>query len=199
MSKGNQTRQAILDEAARVASRVGLAGLTIGTLAEQTGLSKSGLFAHFKSKESLQGQVLARATEHFIDYVMRPAISAPRGEPRMRELFERWLKWCGGDVLPGGCLFFSAAAELDDQPGPVRDKLVRDQQDLLDAIVQIFNSAVAEGQFRKDTDAGQFAHDLHSVMLGYSYSHRLMKDPVAEDRTRRAFEMLLSTVRRGKH
>lgn len=182
-----------------MASRVGLAGLTIGTLAEQTGLSKSGLFAHFKSKESLQSQVLARATEHFIDYVLRPAISAPRGEPRMRELFECWLKWCDGNVLPGGCLFFAAAAELDDQPGPARDQLVRGQQDLLDAIVRIFNTGIAEGQFRKGADAGQFAHDLHSGMFGYCYSHRLMKDPAAKDRARRAFEMLLSAVRSCKH
>lgn len=198
MNKGEQTRQAILGEAARVASRVGLSGLTIGNLAEQAGLSKSGLFAHFKSKESLQSEILAYASEQFIDHVMRPALSAPRGEPRMRQLFESWIKWCAGNVLPGGCLFFAAAAELDDQPGPVRDKLVRDQQDLIDAIVQIFSTGIAEGHFRKDADAEQFAHDLHGIMLGYSYAFRLMRDPAAEKRTRRSLDTLLAAAQSRK-
>jgi AcrR family transcriptional regulator len=199
MRKGEQTRQAILDQAARVASRLGLAGLTIGALAEQTGLSKSGLFAHFQSKETLQLEVLKHASERFIDLVIRPALAAPRGEARLRELFERWLTWCSGDALPGGCLFFAAAAELDDQPGPVRDRLVRDQQDLLDSIVQMFRGWVTEGQFRADADAEQFAHELHSQMLGYSYYCRLMQDPAAERRTRKAFETLLAAVRRSPH
>lgn len=199
MRKGEQTRQAILDQAARVASRLGLSGLTIGTLAEQTGLSKSGLFAHFRSKESLQQQVLQHASERFIDLVIRPALAAPRGEPRLRKLFESWMSWCGGDALPGGCLFFAAAAELDDQPGPVRDQLVRDQRDLIDSIVQMFRGGIAEGHFRADADAEQFAHDLHSAMLGYSYSHRLMNDPESKARTRRAFDAQLAAVRRSPH
>jgi AcrR family transcriptional regulator len=199
MRKGEQTRQAILDQAARVASRVGLAGLTIGHLAEQTGLSKSGLFAHFQSKEALQLEVLKHASARFIDLVIRPALAAPRGEPRLRELFERWLTWCSGDALPGGCLFFAAAAELDDQPGPVRDQLVRDQQDLIDSIMQMFRGAVTEGHLRRDADAEQFAHELHSVMLGYSYYCRLMKDPAAEARTRKSFETLVAGARRRPH
>ena len=199
MRKGEMTKQAILDQAARVASRVGLAGLTIGTLAEQTKLSKSGLFAHFKSKESLQQEVLQHATARFIELVMRPAIMSPRGEPRMRELFERWVGWCCGDELPGGCLFFAAAAELDDQPGPARDQLVRDQRDLIDSIIQIFRGAVGEGHFRGDADPEQFAQDLQSILLGFSYTHRLLKDPAAKDRTRRSFESLLSNVRKNKH
>ncbi len=194
MRKGELTRQAVVEQATRVASRLGLAGLTIGTLAEQAKLSKSGLYAHFRSKESLQLQVLEHATAMFIELVMRPALMTPRGEQRVRALFEHWLKWCAGSALPGGCLFFAVAAELDDQPGPVRDRLVRDQQDLLDSIAQIFRTGISEGEFRTNADPAQFAHDLHAVMLGYSYNQRLLKDPDAEARTRRAFAALLTAA-----
>ena len=122
MGKGEATRVAVLDEATRLASQVGLGGLTIGSLATQTGLSKSGLFAHFRAKESLQVQVLEHAAAQFRDFVIVPALAAPRGEPRLRELFDRWLDWIGNG-LPGGCLFISASYEFDDQPGPVRDVL----------------------------------------------------------------------------
>jgi AcrR family transcriptional regulator len=199
MRKGELTKQAILEQATRIASRVGLGGLTIGMLAEQAELSKSGLFAHFKSKEALQQEVLTYASGRFIDLVMRPALGAPRGEPRLRELFERLVGWCKGDALPGGCLFFAAAAELDDQPGPVRDQLVRDQTDLIDSIMQMFRGGIKEGHFRADADAEQFAHDLHSAMLGFSYSYRLMKDPAAEARTRRMFEFLLAAAGKTPH
>ena len=195
MRKGELTRQAILEQATKVASKVGLAGLTIGNLAEQAELSKSGLYAHFRSKESLQLQVLEHASALFIEHVMRPALLAPRGETRVRALFEHWLKWCSGSALPGGCLFFAAAAELDDQPGPVRDHLVRNQRDLQDSVAQIFRTGIKEGAFRADADADQFANDLQSVMLGYSYNCRLLKDPQSEARARRAFDALLDAVR----
>jgi len=189
------TRQAVIEQATKVASKVGLAGLTIGNLAEQARLSKSGLYAHFRSKESLQLQVLEHATALFIEHVMRPALLARRGETRVRALFEHWLKWCSGSALPGGCLFFAAAAELDDQPGPVRDRLVRDQKDLQDSMVQIFRTGVSEDVFRPDADAEQFANDLQGVLLGYSHNYRLLKDPQSEARARRAFEALLDAVR----
>src|SRR4029453_4147392 len=130
MSKGTETRQVVLDEAARGASRVGLSGLTIGSLAAATQLSKSGLFAHFQSKESLQLQLLDHTRARFIDLVVRPALAAPRGEPRVRELSRRWLAW-DAEALPGGCLFVAASAEFDAQPGPVRDRLANDQRDRL--------------------------------------------------------------------
>ncbi|MGH2601189.1 MAG: TetR/AcrR family transcriptional regulator [Dehalococcoidia bacterium] len=195
MRKGEATRQAILDEAAEVASRVGLQGLTIGPLAAQTQLSKSGLFAHFKSKESLQLQVLEHARSRFVDAVLRPALSAPRGEPRVRELFERWLGWGRGDVLEGGCVFTAAAAEFDDQPGPVRDRLVRDERDLAETVAQVFRTGIAEGHFRPDADAEQFAQDLHGILLAYIHVGRLLRHPRAEERARRAFEALLTAAR----
>jgi AcrR family transcriptional regulator len=195
MSKGTETRQAVLEEAARVASRVGLGGLTIGTLAASTQLSKSGLFAHFQSKESLQLQLLEHTRARFIELVVRPALAAPRGEPRLRELFRRWLAW-DADALPGGCLFIAASAEFDDQPGPVRDRLAQDQRDWLDTIAQMFRTAIAEGDVRPDADPEQFAHDLHGVMLAFHHARRLLGDPDAPTRATRAFEALLLAARR---
>ena len=193
MSKGASTRQVVLDQAVEVASRIGLAGLTIGSLASQVELSKSGLFAHFKSKEQLQIQVLQHARESFTDQVVRPALAAKRGEPRLRTLFERWLVMAR-ESAPG-CLFVSAATEFDDQPGSVRDELVRDHKDLMDSIAQMFRAGVSEGQLGEQADPEQFAHDLYAVMLGYFHALRLIQDPAAEQRTRRAFENLLSQAR----
>lgn len=194
MSKGDETRAAILDEAIDIASTKGFAGLTIGMLADATDMSKSGLFAHFKSKEELQLQTLERARERFVDVVIRPSLSAPRGEKRVRVLFENWLRWAN-ETLSGGCVFIGAAAELDDQPGALRDLLVRNEQDWLDVIANVAATAVAEGDFAADTDAEQFAHDVHGVTLAYHHHSRLMRDPRAVERTERAFESLLTSVR----
>jgi AcrR family transcriptional regulator len=193
VSKGEATKLAVLDEATETASRLGLAGLTIGSLAARVELSKSGLFAHFKSKESLQLQVLERARDVFTDEVVRPAVKAPRGEERVRSLFEHWVGI--GKVGGSPCLFVSASAEFDDQPGPVRDQLVRDHRDFFDSVAQMFRTGIAEGQFRPDADAEQFAHDLHSVMLGFFHAYRLLGDPKAEVRARHAFEALLDAAR----
>ncbi|HEY3873202.1 MAG TPA: TetR/AcrR family transcriptional regulator [Actinocrinis sp.] len=195
MNKGEATRQAILEQAAAVAACQGLAGLTIGSLAERTGLSKSGLFAHFKSKEALQLQVLAFARDRFVDGVIRPATRAPRGEARVRALFEHWIE-TGRSPGPG-CLFVSASAEFDDQPGPVRDQLVRDYWDCADSVAQMFRTGIAEGDFGAAADAEQLAYDLHSIMLGFFHAHRLLGDPKAEDRARRAFERILDDSRGG--
>jgi AcrR family transcriptional regulator len=193
MSKGDETRAAVLSAATEIAARLGLAGLTIGSLATATGMSKSGLFAHFRSKEALQLATLASARESFIDTVMRPALAAPRGQQRVRALFERWIT-AARDDWPGGCLFVSAASEFDDRPGRVRDQLVRDHLDLLEAIAQIFRTGVSEGQFHPDADPMQFAQDLNGVMLAYFHAHRLLRDPDAEARARRAFALLLAAA-----
>jgi AcrR family transcriptional regulator len=192
VGKGEQTRQAILDEATSQARQVGLGGLTIGVLAARMQLSKSGLFAHFRSKEQLQLEVLEHARQRFIDLVIRPVLQAPRGEPRVRELFDRWLQW---GSQPGGCLFVAAQSELDDQPGPVRDRLVSDQRDWIDTIAQVFRSGVREGHFKSDADPEQFASELQGVMLGYHFSSRLLADPKAMERARTAFERLLDAAR----
>jgi AcrR family transcriptional regulator len=193
VGKGEQTRQTVLAQAADMAARQGLSTLTIGELATRTRLSKSGLFAHFQSKEALQLAVLAYARDRFTDEVIRPATRTPRGEPRVRALFEHWLEI--SRQVNAECLFVSASAEFDDQPGPVRDQLVRDHRDCADSIIQVFRTGVSEGDFREDADAGQFAYDLHSIMLGFFHAHRLLGDPRAPERVRRSFEALLAAAR----
>src|SRR4028119_719493 len=134
MAKGETTREAILERALSMATRTGIEGLTMGTLAKEANLSKSGLFAHFQSKEQLQLDVLETATTRFIEMVIAPALREPRGEPRVRALFERWMEWEKAPFLPGGCPFIALANELDDRPGPVRERLVAYQRDWLQAL-----------------------------------------------------------------
>lgn len=195
VSKGVVTHHAILDRATGLASKVGLEGLTIGALATELNLSKSGLFAHFQSKETLQVQVLDHGAAVFVESVVRPALAAPRGEPRLRALFERWLDWARSAPLPGGCLFVQAAVELDDRPGPARDRLVEYQRQWLDVIATTLRKGIEAGAFRPDADTMQFAHDLYGVMLAYHHASRLLRDPEAETRARRAFEALLGAAR----
>jgi AcrR family transcriptional regulator len=196
VSKGELTKQAILDHAAGVASQVGFTGLSIGKLAVELELSKSGLFAHFQSKEALQLQVLEHAAKRFVDVVVRPALAVPRGEPRVRAMFENWLAWPRESRLPGGCLFVAAAVELDDQSGPVRDRLVQLQSDWLDMLAATARSAIAEGHFHARVDPEQLAHELYGVMLAGHHAARLMRDPLAGKRTRTAFESLLAAARK---
>ena len=198
MSKGEQTREAVLAEALAQSSRVGLRGITIGGLADSMGMSKSGLFAHFGSKEGLQTAVLDFAADHFARLVIRPALREPRGEPRLRMLFDRWLGWGGYSdyALPGGCIFVSVASEFDDEPdGPVRAKVVQTERDLLDTIETIVRGGVTEEQFRDDTDTAAFAQDMLAIVLGYNFSARLLRDAAAEARTRASFERLLDHIR----
>src|SRR5215207_5858761 len=132
MRKGELTHQAILERAVRLASRVGLEGLSIGGLAEDLGLSKSGLFAHFESKAALQVETLEAASRVFSEHVVRPALAKPRGEPRLRAAFEGWLSWGRKAALERGCLFVAASVELDDREGPARERLVQSERDWLD-------------------------------------------------------------------
>jgi AcrR family transcriptional regulator len=193
-AKGAQTREAILEHAIRLASEVGLEGLTIGRLAAELDLSKSGLFAHFASKEGLQVETLERAAEQFVEVVVRPALAAPRGIPRLRALFERWLRWPREVPQPGGCIFVQAAVELDDRPGPARDRLVALQREFLATIATAARSAVANGQLAGDTDPEQFAFELYGIMLSTHHASRLLEDPKATQRARRAFERLLGSA-----
>jgi AcrR family transcriptional regulator len=192
MSKGTTTRHHILDHAAQLASRVGVGGLTIGNLAADLRLSKSGVFRHFQSKEALQLAVLGRAAESFVALVVRPALGEARGAARMRALFDGWLAWDRDGAMAGGCVFVQAAAELDDQPGPVRDRLVELQLQFVDVLAKSFRKGVEAGAFRTDADAEQFAQDLYGIMLAYHHHSRLLGDPAAERRARSAFETLLA-------
>jgi AcrR family transcriptional regulator len=193
-SKGELTRQAIVEHAARMASRVGLEGLTIGALADDLELSKSGLFAHFKSKEALQLQVLEFGIARFVETVIKPGLTAPRGEKRVKALFEHWMEWPKSSGL-AGCMFVAFAAELDDQPGPVRERLVHSQKEWLEVIATAVRTGMTQGDFRRDLDAGQFAHELYGIMLAGHHAARLLRSRGAVERTRRAFARLLDDAR----
>jgi AcrR family transcriptional regulator len=191
VSKGQTTRRAILDEAFRLAACQGLDALTIGGLAEILGMSKSGLFAHFGSKEGLQLAVIDHAAERFTERVVRPTLKAERGLPRLRALFEHWLRWQREEVREGGCFFISVAFELDARPGPTRTRVVALQLEFVEMMVRIVQGAVQEGHLRADLDAEQLAHDLYGVMLVTQHYARLLDDPRAEQRGQRGFEALL--------
>lgn len=195
MSKGDRTRQSILDEALAQATKLGFEGLSLGDLAKDAGMSKSGLYAHFTSKEDLQLQVLKLAAEKFIAAVIHPAWSRPKGESRIRGLFELWFDWSRSSFLPGGCIFMAAANELDDRPGPVRDHLVEEQRRWLSTVAKAFHSGVETGQFRRDLDCDQLAYEFDGILLAYHHFSRLLRLPEAETRARRAFEVLIDNAR----
>lgn len=195
MRKGAETRERILDQAVRLASRDGLEGLTIGTLSTELGLSKSGLFAHFGSKDELQLQVLQATVQRFEETVIRPALSAPRGEPRIRAVFERWLDWENNPSMPGGCLLIAAAVEFDDRPGPQRDFLLEAHRRRFAFIAKEARMAVEAGHFRPDLDVEQFSFDVLAIALAYHHMHRLLRDARADELARTAFERLMAEAK----
>ncbi len=192
VSKGDQTRERILRHAAKVASRDGLEGLSIGELASALEMSKSGLFAHFGSKEDLQVAVLRAASADFQEKVIRPALHEPRGPARLRALFERWERWASSPETPGGCLFAGASFELDDRPGPARDFLVEEQRRLLAVLSRSAQLGVESGLLRADLDCDLLAFQIHGLMLGYHHARRLLRQRNAEAMARKAFEQLLA-------
>lgn len=195
MTKGADTRGRIIEAGLQVASIDGLDGITIGRLATDVGLSKSGLFAHFRSKEELQLAVLAAATEKFTATVVRPALTAPRGEPRVRALFEHWLAWERQESIPGGCVFMQLSSELDDHPGPARDALAASQRRWMDALSRSAEIAIEQGHFRQDLDTKVFAFQFYGVLSSYYNLKRLLRDEGAEETARAAFESLIVAAR----
>lgn len=194
-AKGEQTREQILAVALEIASRVGLEGLTIGTLSEELALSKSGLFAHFGSKESLMLATVEYAAERYAAVVVKPALAAPRGEPRLRALFDAFRRWPISVPQPGGCIFVSTALEFDDRPGPIRDRLRALRQEWHEFVAGAVRKAIEAGDFRRDVDPDQLAFELHGIQLAWHHASRLMNDPKAEERAQRAFEALLAAAR----
>jgi len=193
VSKGEETRHAILDRATTLARTFGFEGLSIGRLAEELSLSKSGLFAHFGSKEALQVAVIQHAGEQFVAQVMAPALKAPRGEPRLRALVDRWINWGKAE---GGCLFVALAVELDDRPGPARDALAATLRDWLDALATAAKIAIDEKHFAAEVDPHQVAFELYGVMLAQHNVSRLIGDSKALARSRRAVDALIERCRR---
>jgi AcrR family transcriptional regulator len=196
VSKGEDTRREIVDRALALAGEVGLEGLTLGTLAADVKLSKSGLFAHFKSKETLQLEVLQRAIERFVGEVVMPALTRSRGEPRVLALFDRYLAWIRGGERRGGCVFIALSQEYDDRPGPVRDLLVKSQRDWHGTLGRAAGIAVAAGHFRADLDVEQFAYEAMGIGMAFQQLYKLLDDPGAETRARAAFEALVARSRR---
>ncbi|MEZ4249435.1 MAG: TetR/AcrR family transcriptional regulator [Polyangiales bacterium] len=190
VTKGEATRVAILGEGLSLASRLGLEGLSLAPLAERVGMSKSGLFAHFRSKEALQLAVLEEASARFVARVVVPALRAPRGRPRVESLFERWIAWSHAEFMPGGCIFVQAMIDLDPSHGVVWEKLVETQRDWLDVLAQAVRISVAEGHLAPDTDAEQVAHEIVTLAFGHHLVERVV-NPDALDRTRRAFMSIL--------
>jgi AcrR family transcriptional regulator len=192
VSKGEETRQAILSRAFELATIVGVSHVTIGRLAEETKLSKSGLFAHFGSKEALDVAIVEEASRQFVQSVMVPALREPRGEPRVRALFEHWIAW---GQRPGGCFFVGACAELDDRPGPPRDALIRASRDWIDELAKAARISIREGHFTASTDADQFAFELYGIMLSCHQFSRFLREPDALVRARAACERLVVSSR----
>ena len=191
-TKGEQTRAAILDEALKIARRLGLEGLTIGTLADATGMSKSGLFAHFGSREDLQLAVLEHGARQYGDMVLMPALKIDRGLPRLRALFERWLDWTLQTATPGGCIMISAAHEYDDRPGPIRDAAVEMQRRGIGVSERAVRLAVDEGHLKGDTDPEQIAFEMLGIVLASHNHGRLLGDKAARRRALAAFDALVA-------
>ena len=188
--KGQQTRAAILDAALALASQMGLEGLSIGALAEVMQMSKSGVFAHFGSREELQISVIREYHARFEEEVFYPAIREPRGLPRLRALFERWVHRVSVEI-DSGCIYISGAVEFDDRPGPVRDALVEMVRTWHAALERAIASAIEEGHLRPDSDAAQMLFEIHGLILALHHDARFLRHPGVLDRARRGFERVV--------
>jgi AcrR family transcriptional regulator len=189
MTKGNDTRNSILEAGLGMASQFGLEDVTIGSLAKTMGMSKSGIFGHFQSKENLQLQIIGFAVRQFGESVLLPALKIRSGIARINAMVENWIKW--GDSLSGGCIFVSASNEFTDRPGPVRQALLDYQRTWLASLEKLAQSAVNTGEFRPDTDTEQFAFELYSLMLGFHYYHRMLQDTGIRIKEQKALERLI--------
>jgi AcrR family transcriptional regulator len=191
LHKGQQTRATILEAALGLASHMGLEGLSIGALAEVTQMSKSGVFAHFGSREELQISVIREYHQRFEEEVFFPAIREPRGLPRLRAMFENWVRRVSVEI-DSGCIYISGAVEFDDRPGPVRDALASMVRAWHAALEKAIRLAIAEGHLQPDTEAGQMLFELHGLILALHHDARFLRTPGALDRARRGFERTLS-------
>lgn len=183
---GERTRQAILEAAVDIASEEGLEGLTIGRLAAELSMSKSGLFAHFGSKEELQLATVEAAREVFVREVIRPAFEAPKGLGRLWQLCDVWLEYVRREVFRGGCFFAAAAAEFDGRPGAVRDRVAAIMKEWLAVLGRSVAEAQSEGQLDPAADPAQLAFELHALEMGANWAYQLHGDRQAFARARTA-------------
>jgi AcrR family transcriptional regulator len=188
--KGQQTKAAIIDAALGLATQIGLEGLSIGALAEVARMSKSGVFAHFGSREELQISVIREYHTRFSAEVFLPILTAERGLPRLRLLFDNWTKRTSAEI-DAGCLYISGAAEFDDRPGPVRDALASSVKTWLAAVYRTVTQARDEGHLAADTDAEQMVFELHGLILALQYEARFLRSSKSLARTAKGFENIL--------
>ena len=189
--KGQQTKAAIVDAALALASQVGLEGLSIGAIAEVMQMSKSGVFAHFGSREELQISVVREYHERFEQEVFYSALKAPRGLPRLRMLFDNWMRQTSTEI-DSGCIYISGAVEFDDRPGPVRDALVETVNTWQSAIYRAVQLSVQEGHLKPEADARQIAFEIHGLILALHYEARFLRNPHGLQRARQGFNNILS-------
>ena len=189
MKKGEDTRNSILSAGLEMASQYGLEDVTIGSLAKTMQMSKSGIFGHFQSKENLQVLIINYAVEHFTENVVIPSLKIERGIARIMAMVTNWINW--GNELTGGCIFVSAGNEFTDRPGPVQDVLVNHQKSWLNSLAKLAQSAIKAGDFRPNIDVHQFAFELYSLLLGFHYYHRMLKDTNTRDKQEKALDQLI--------
>ncbi|MDR6536016.1 TetR/AcrR family transcriptional regulator [Variovorax soli] len=189
--KGQQTKAVIVDAALNLAAQIGLEGLSIGALAEVTGMSKSGVFAHFGSREELQISVVREYHARFEQEVFYPALQAPRGLPRLRALFANWMKRTSAEI-DSGCIYISGAVEFDDRPGPVRDALAESVNIWLAAMLRAVLQAQEEGQVRAEADAKQISFEIHALILALHYEARFLRSPDSLARANAGFDNILA-------
>lgn len=194
MRKGEMTRAAILDVALQLASRDGLEGLTIGVLADRMNMSKSGVFAHFGSREDLQMEVIKLYHQRFEEEVFFPSIQEPRGLPRLVAMYERWVKRVSVEIA-SGCIYISGAVEYDDRPGPIREQLVAMVQAWQSALLRGVQQSIECGDLKPDTDAQQMVYEMYGLILALHHDARFLRIPGALERARRGFERLIENYR----
>jgi AcrR family transcriptional regulator len=192
-TKGERTRTAILDQAARLATVDGLEGLTIGHLALATDMSKSGLYAHFGSKQELQLATIDAARATFVDEVLRPALRAPKGIKRLLATCDAYLSHIERRVFPGGCFFSAAAADVGTRPGPVRNAIATQQREWLTLLERLAHEAIELGELHPDADPAQLAFELKALLVAANNAFILLDDPTAFARARRAISERLGT------
>jgi AcrR family transcriptional regulator len=197
LQKGQQTKAAIVDAALGLATQIGLEGLSIGALAEVTQMSKSGVFAHFGSREELQISVIREYHRRFEDEVFYPAMHEDRGLPRLRALFANWMKRTSVEI-DSGCIYISGAVEFDDRPGPVRDALASSVRTWHSAMKRAIQSAMAEGHLDPDVEEEQMLFEIHGLILALHYEARFLKDAGAYARANRGFENILARYGAGR-
>ena len=191
LAKGQQTKAAIVDAALRMAAQVGLEGLSVGALADVMGMSKSGVFAHFGSRDELQVSVVREYYARFERDVFEPAMQQARGLPRLRALFEHWMRYTSAE-LDSGCIFISGAVEFDDRPGPVRDALIATVSAWMEAMERAAAQARQEGHLAADVDERQITFEIHGLILVLHYEARFLHRSGAMQRAVRGFDNILA-------